>query len=504
MQKFRGRPISILLLSIALSFPLSAYPASLKSTLDSMFVSNATPSSVFSNANRTGADFGSLYIRAPIRSVNLIAFDPPRLSAGCGGVDLFGGSFSFINSDQLVALFRQVAANAVGLAFKAAINAINPQLGLLMEQFQQKIAALNQMMKNSCSIANQLTKTMMDPDARANMVQDASNMWASARGSVGDLFEATSKTFTNTLSFAWDSLDSRNPDSGTLPNVGNLTWRAIVHSKAAQNIGVNGGAALDESFGNRLVMSLLGTVVTAQNPDESQGETNSAGGVENKDQGLTYAHTIDLKDIRDGDPDKKIYTCKDSGGSSPSGNECTVLSQQYLGPGKNGISGSGWIGVEGYVKEMLFGSVTYDTSEEPSVSSIIGKITSCSGSGCSMTASQARFLGSISPSLVKNIRAVQGNNGAVRSIAYQMIPLISTDIMDKLSGAILVATDQSYSQTKVTIPETVLTRQAELRTQRAEILSDARDQITKYNQIRTQVEFIIRDKPAVVASVGAR
>ncbi len=54
---------------------------------------------------------------------------PPSFSAGCGGIDLFGGSFSFINMNQFVDLMRAVASNAAGYAFQLAINAMCPDCG---------------------------------------------------------------------------------------------------------------------------------------------------------------------------------------------------------------------------------------------------------------------------------------------------------------------------------------------------------------------------------------
>src|SRR5690606_37988731 len=82
--------------------PLFIAPAhaSLADELDDMF-SNVTAPGSFSTTLRQGWAGGGVGIRAPIRNISVISFDPPRLSAGCGGIDLFGGSFSFINSEQL-------------------------------------------------------------------------------------------------------------------------------------------------------------------------------------------------------------------------------------------------------------------------------------------------------------------------------------------------------------------------------------------------------------------
>ena len=79
-----------------------------------MFMSNATPPQAYSSQSRGGFVGGGISVRAPISNINLVAFDPPRLAAGCGGIDMYGGSFTFINSSQLAALFRQIAANAAG------------------------------------------------------------------------------------------------------------------------------------------------------------------------------------------------------------------------------------------------------------------------------------------------------------------------------------------------------------------------------------------------------
>ncbi|MBU1664152.1 MAG: conjugal transfer protein TraH, partial [Gammaproteobacteria bacterium] len=134
----------------------SAATAGLQDALDGMFMATATTPAAYSSQTRGGFVGGGVGVRMPVRNINLVAFDPPRFSAGCGGIDLYGGSFSFINADQLTALFRQIAANAAGALFKIAIDSINPQLGKIMEDFQSKLQQLNSMFKNTCAIANQI------------------------------------------------------------------------------------------------------------------------------------------------------------------------------------------------------------------------------------------------------------------------------------------------------------------------------------------------------------
>ena len=113
-------------LAVALALALGCGPAraGLRDALDSMFVANATRPGAFESQTRGGFVGGSLVARAPIRSINIVTFDAPRLNAGCGGLDLFGGSFSFIDASQLVALLRSIATNAVGALFFIASTAI--------------------------------------------------------------------------------------------------------------------------------------------------------------------------------------------------------------------------------------------------------------------------------------------------------------------------------------------------------------------------------------------
>jgi hypothetical protein len=59
---------------------------------------------------------GSLNARNRIMNESLWHFVPPSFDAGCGGIDLFAGSFSFLSAEQFQNLLRAIAANAAGYA----------------------------------------------------------------------------------------------------------------------------------------------------------------------------------------------------------------------------------------------------------------------------------------------------------------------------------------------------------------------------------------------------
>ena len=69
---------------------------------------------------------GGLYLRVPQRSYQLYSLQTPRFRTGCGGIDLYAGGFSLINSDELVAMLRNIGQSAVSYAFMLALRTISP------------------------------------------------------------------------------------------------------------------------------------------------------------------------------------------------------------------------------------------------------------------------------------------------------------------------------------------------------------------------------------------
>jgi len=96
---------------------------------------------------------GSIFARAPIRDIQIASLDVPGYRSGCGGIDLFMGSFSYINSDQLLALLKNVMNNAKGYAFTLALEAATPQLANVIKYLQEQAAKINALNVNSCETA---------------------------------------------------------------------------------------------------------------------------------------------------------------------------------------------------------------------------------------------------------------------------------------------------------------------------------------------------------------
>lgn len=85
------------------------------------------------SANATGVAYqgqsagyyslGSVWARFPQKSVYPANIQLPKVRAGCGGIDIFSGSFSFINMAEFVANLKAIANNAIGFAFSSRSTA---------------------------------------------------------------------------------------------------------------------------------------------------------------------------------------------------------------------------------------------------------------------------------------------------------------------------------------------------------------------------------------------
>lgn len=200
---------------------------------------------------------GSIWARFPQKTVNPVNIQLPSARGGCGGIDLFGGSFSFINADEFVAMLKATANNAIGFAFQLAIDSISAEIGGVMKDMAHRVQALNQFNMNSCELAQQAVGNIWPKMAGASSTicqtlgaqTGRFSDWAKSR------HECNAGGQTNAT---LDSLSGRAEVEPVKPR--NYTWNAL-KSK--------GGGTLDDSYAEFL-MSMVGTVIYNRKPGDSE------------------------------------------------------------------------------------------------------------------------------------------------------------------------------------------------------------------------------------------
>ncbi|MGE3738228.1 MAG: conjugal transfer protein TraH [Geminicoccaceae bacterium] len=247
--------------AIGALLPLPAAHADLQELMDEQFtaLTNYTGPATFQTSRRGVLAGGGLYTRVPIMTERLASFVPPSFEAGCGGIDFFAGSFSFINADQFVALMKATAANAAGYAFQVAMSAMCETCMAAIETLQKKIQELNQYFGNSCQLAQGIVN---DTASAMGFQRIGSASIVNTAAGVADVFGA------------WSGSDGQSPEVKAATSApdeyaervqGNLVWREL-KQREVEVWFLGGDNELLE-----LAMNITGTVVVGPLAEAEDG-----------------------------------------------------------------------------------------------------------------------------------------------------------------------------------------------------------------------------------------
>jgi conjugative transfer pilus assembly protein TraH len=236
--------------------------ANLQGEIDSMFtnlgaVGNYTQPGAFRGQAYNTYTGGSIYLRSPNKVYQLATIQFPYVKAGCGGIDVFAGSFSHLAAAEFKNVLKNITANLPGVAFQLALSAVTPLLGQKAEWAKSLETFINNARINSCETATSLVRGAANAtgfDAFSSCVRIAIEL-----GLEPDEDAARNRCRTAQGATLAAGASSGNPNAKAMvPFVGNLTWQALKR--------VN---TLDDPE-RELLMSIVGTVVyysTDQNRD---------------------------------------------------------------------------------------------------------------------------------------------------------------------------------------------------------------------------------------------
>ena len=293
---------AMLVTALAMASPAS-HSADLNTEMQTMFndlgaLGNVTTPGAFRGQAMNLYTGGSLMMRAPGRNYPLLNAQLPSLRAGCGGIDLYGGAFSFINKQQFISLLQNIGANAVGYAFKLALQSISPDIDKLLTELQDQINKINAMNINSCEAAQALVNGVVGEFD--NSVQSGCANISQYLGTVTDRAEARVTCATNAPSIVRNAANSTDPTVRNATFVkGNVTWLALNR--------VGGAISRQE---RELIMSVVGTVILS--PPANDGSGASPRYFEPTITGLRDLLLGRADSSSEGKIDVDVYTCDET------------------------------------------------------------------------------------------------------------------------------------------------------------------------------------------------
>ena len=202
---------------------------------------------------------GSVVLRNQVKNIQLINLDLPSLKAGCGGIDLFGGGFSFVNAQAITEFFQKIMSNATGYIFKLALQTAVPQIEEVMKSVQSMAQEINATNFNSCEMAQNLVGGMW-PRMKATQEHICKDIGSNQRNFFSDWADARQGcSEVNQYNKAMDAAAEDPAYKKAVIVNKNLIWDALINNS---NIGEHKLVSyryvgeLKEFF-----MSLSGTII---------------------------------------------------------------------------------------------------------------------------------------------------------------------------------------------------------------------------------------------------
>ena len=258
---------------------------------------------------------GSFDARINVSPTELVGFQAPSISAGCGGIDIFAGSFSLVSKDEIVQMLRGVAQGVPAYFFNLALSNVCADCADLASELEKRVSEFNKWGRTSCETAGAMLNESLPESMRINAKAKSQGATrASNDGLFGGPFEWLNNQIPTPDSVLQDMKDSTGLPKETLEKITNERNRLGILIDDIQNFDYPyiDGSTLPERRKNLLLLftALAGnpTVnnVNDQLKEEVDGKTLTVTQLfegENKISTLDYyvcsgvAGAVELNDL---------------------------------------------------------------------------------------------------------------------------------------------------------------------------------------------------------------
>lgn len=417
---------------------------------------NTTDPAIIDSQRRGIISLGSMQVRNQITKPTLISFNPPRIDAGCGGIDAFGGSFSFISADEFIETLRNIAGNASGYAFGLALKAMCPSCDDEIKALQNIINRINGQMRDSCQFAQLAVQSSPFYDFALEKKKEQALDIPDQLQVFGNIDDWLVKNV--------DKKSKEEADKATDTDTQiNTVWAALKRSDTAKWI--SGG---DDTF-LELLMSITGTyVISSEKINSATGAREKCKTVKEGTKGVDnggerddyctndFPSLITITDFMDKasvDKSVKVYKCNDS-------DKCLYPTQKEL------TTASEWPGISVMVHEVLFGvDVNNNSGNGHNFFGLVNKIRMKNDPNGRLTDAEKGFISAAPAPVWYMIKASAKSPGLMNSVAHQLEHVISFHMASALIEELIRSVRQSIKIADIKQKKSVLDEIERIRAQ---------------------------------------
>ncbi len=180
--------------------------ADVKTFLDNAVIEIENPATVQTNTHNVYFG-GGFHMRVPRTNFQPFQVVAPSVKAGCGGIDITFGAFSYFNKEYLVDFLKKMVAQAPAIAFWTAVQTLCPQCKQLQAELTKLANQINSLNFDSCETSQKLGGTIGSWFGttlnRALDIGTTGPDWLkSLNEAISDTTTFINTTFTNTMTSA--------------------------------------------------------------------------------------------------------------------------------------------------------------------------------------------------------------------------------------------------------------------------------------------------------------
>lgn len=220
--------------------------------------SNIDNAEIYSGQKAGYATGGGFTLRNRVVNSQLVSVNLPSFDAGCGGIDIFSGGFSFINKQQLVNTLKSIGSSAVSYSFLLGLETVSPQIANGIKQLQTWMNDINSMNINSCEAGATLAGSVWPQQREAS--QHVCKNIGTSLGGFSDFVSARHNCSDKQSYREQISRISNSEYEDMYRDEYNIAWEAIQKQRFLSE-----NKELAEFF-----MSLTGTLIVKQEGDKTE------------------------------------------------------------------------------------------------------------------------------------------------------------------------------------------------------------------------------------------
>lgn len=232
------KKLSIAAAVIMILFPVGASCAWVDDWLEQR---TTTSPNYFAGQERGYYAAGSFSTRWPSNNSYPLTFELPRIKSGCGGIDVFMGGMSFMNTEYLVDKLQGILSNAAAVAFDMGLKVLCEQCSNTIKNFEALADKLNSMQLDECTAGKELVGVVMDE-----------NGFHSAEVMKEKLGTAIKENkLSQGLSEMWDVITQEDQANNNVPQTDDVTRVTSGCNSEITTTFLSGGSLL-ENVGDRM------------------------------------------------------------------------------------------------------------------------------------------------------------------------------------------------------------------------------------------------------------